>query len=450
MEMLKETLIRMNMKTNYSYLWSVFTLCAVLLLLVTGCTEEPDPNGENPNPTQVVTLSVIPSSLSLSGMGGESVVTVTTNAEDWSVSTEASWLTVTKEDATRARISAVANADYDRNAVIRFEAGLARASVAVSQGRISATQADSITLVTLYNTTAGAASWTAKWNIQGVSMGHWEGVKVENGRVVELVLPSNNLTGTLPVGLGNLTQLRYLDLSGNNLTGALPAGLGNLAELYYLDLSANQLSGAIPDLSALANLVVLDLSENALTTLPALNSSLPALEYLAVSDNQLAGALPESWGAYTRLIYVDASKNELTGSIPAEWSALTKLQVFYLYKNKLSDSIPDYVSTFTGLESLALNHNDFTKAIPAGLGNLPKLEELWLAQNRLTGAIPASLLGNAHWAAWKDGVCPQQGGYGFENCSSTAAASLRFQSAPAKRPAMYKRALRAGIKRLGD
>jgi hypothetical protein len=430
----------MNMKTNYSYLWSVFTLC--VLLLVTGCKEETDPNDETPQ-KPVVTLSAIPTSLSLSGMGGESVITVTTNAEDWSVSTEASWLTVVKENATRAKISAAANADYDRNAVVRFEAGLARASVSVSQGKISAAQADSITLIALYNTTAGAASWTEKWNIQGVSMKNWKGVKVENGRVVELALPSNNLTGALPAGLDNLTQLRYLDLSGNNLSGAIPAALGNLSELYYLDLSANGFSGAAPDLSALAKLVVLDLSDNALTALPALNSSLPALEYLAASGNQITGTLPEGWGAYTKLVYVDASKNQLEGAIPTAWSALTKLQVFYLYKNKLSDSIPAYVTTFTGLESLALNSNDFTKTIPDGLGSLPKLEELWLAQNRLTGSIPASLLGNAHWATWQGGICPQQTGFGFDNCTSSASAPLSAQSAHANRRAVdYKRALK--------
>ena len=291
----------MKMKTNYSYLWSVFTLC--VLLLVAGCEKDPDPNGENPNPAPVVTLSVIPTSLSLTGEGGQSVITVTTNAEDWSASTEASWLTVVKESATQARISAAANADYARNAVIRFEAGLTRASVSVSQGQISATQADSITLVNLFNSTGGAASWTIKWTIDRyTSMASWEGVKVENGRVVELSMPSNNLTGTLPAGLGSLTQLRYLDLSGNNLSGDIPATLGNLTELYYLDLSANQLSGATPDLSALTNLVVLDLSENDLAALPALSNSLPALEYLAASDNQLGGSLPAGWGAYTKLI----------------------------------------------------------------------------------------------------------------------------------------------------
>ncbi|MDR3134123.1 MAG: leucine-rich repeat domain-containing protein, partial [Prevotellaceae bacterium] len=294
------------MKTNY-ILWSVFTLC--ILLLVTGCKKEDDPSGGNPNPKSVPTLSVIPTTLSLTGMGGESKVTVTTNADDWSALTEAPWLTLTKESATLLRISAVVNADYDRNAIIRFEAGLARASVSVSQGKISATQADSVTLIALYNNTGGS-TWTERW-LLSAPMRDWKGVKVENGRVVELVLPSNNLSGALPSGFGTLTQLRYLDLSGNNLSGTLPATLGNLSELRYLDLSANGFSGAIPDLSALTNLVVLDLSENSLTTLPALSSSLPALEYLAASDNQLTGTLPAGWGAYTRLIYVDASKNEL-------------------------------------------------------------------------------------------------------------------------------------------
>ena len=124
--------------------------------------------------------------------------------------------------------------------------------------------------------------------------------------------------------------------------------------------------------------------------------------------------------------------------MPAEWSALTKLEVLYLYKNQLSDSIPAYVTTFTNLESLALNSNNFTKTIPAGLGSLLKLEELWLAQNRLTGAIPASLSGNAHWAAWKDGVCPQQSGYGFDNCDTPTAGAVTPQRAAWKQRADYK------------
>jgi hypothetical protein len=41
-----------------------------------------------------------------------------------------------------------------------------------------------------------------------------------------------------------------------------------------------------------------------------------------------------------------------------------------------------------------------------------------LAQNRLTGDIPVALLEHPYWDAWKSGICPQQSGYGFGNCSS--------------------------------
>ena len=51
-----------------------------------------------------------------------------------------------------------------------------------------------------------------------------------------------SLTGALPAGLGNLSELWSLDLSSNGLTGALPAELGNLSELQSLDVSANRFS----------------------------------------------------------------------------------------------------------------------------------------------------------------------------------------------------------------
>ena len=72
----------------------------------------------------------------------------------------------------------------------------------------------------------------------------WYGVSTDiNGRVTELSLSGNQLTGAIPAELGSLANLETLVLSRNQLTGAIPAELGRLANLVVLDLDSNQLTG---------------------------------------------------------------------------------------------------------------------------------------------------------------------------------------------------------------
>ena len=54
----------------------------------------------------------------------------------------------------------------------------------------------------------------------------WDGVKIRDGRVTDILLAESGLTGTIPAHLANLTSLRSLSLSRNALTGELPAELG--------------------------------------------------------------------------------------------------------------------------------------------------------------------------------------------------------------------------------
>ena len=46
----------------------------------------------------------------------------------------------------------------------------------------------------------------------------------------------NSLKGTIPPELGQLSNIRSIDLSANNLTGTIPTGFQNLRRLEYLDL----------------------------------------------------------------------------------------------------------------------------------------------------------------------------------------------------------------------
>jgi Leucine-rich repeat (LRR) protein len=62
-----------------------------------------------------------------------------------------------------------------------------------------------------------------------------------------LDLHNNQLIGTIPPEIGNLTNLTSLRLDDNQLTGEIPSEIGNLTNLNSLFLDNNQLSGIIPD-----------------------------------------------------------------------------------------------------------------------------------------------------------------------------------------------------------
>jgi len=69
---------------------------------------------------------------------------------------------------------------------------------------------------------------------------------VEN--TTELDLYNNQLTGSIPPEVGNLTNLTYLNLGNNQLTGSIPPEIGNLTNLTGLGIHDNQLTGDIPNI----------------------------------------------------------------------------------------------------------------------------------------------------------------------------------------------------------
>jgi len=61
-----------------------------------------------------------------------------------------------------------------------------------------------------------------------------------------LYLWGNQLSGSIPSELGNLTNLTELYLDGNQLSGEIPSELGDLTNLTALWLSGNGLRGCVP------------------------------------------------------------------------------------------------------------------------------------------------------------------------------------------------------------
>ena len=111
----------------------------------------------------------------------------------------------------------------------------------------------------------------------------WEGVTMENGRVVKLDLFGSCLTGAELAEIGQLTALRELWLS---LT-SLPAEIGQLTSLEELSLNSNQLTSLPAEIGQLTSLRGLYLNSNQLTSLPAEIGQLTSLRELYLSGNKL-------------------------------------------------------------------------------------------------------------------------------------------------------------------
>ena len=92
-------------------------------------------------------------------------------------------------------------------------------------------------LAALYNATNGS-SWLDDTNwVSSRPLGEWYGVSTDaDGRVTELDLRDNQLSGSIPSELGNLANLEGLWLDGNQLSGSIPSELGNLDNLERLGL----------------------------------------------------------------------------------------------------------------------------------------------------------------------------------------------------------------------
>ena len=150
--------------------------------------------------------------------------------------------------------------------------------------------AERIALIAFYNSTNGAG-WTNSTNWLGVPGTEctWRGVVCDAGgtTVIQLILANNNLTGTLPPEIGQLTNLNLLALGLNHLAGSIPTQLGNLTSLTHLDLQLNLLTGSIPpELASLSNLQTLDLDYNRLSRgIPPWLGTLQSLGNLTLIGN---------------------------------------------------------------------------------------------------------------------------------------------------------------------
>ena len=275
----------------------------------------------------------------------------------------------------------------------------ARAGDATGTAEVTVESPDRAALVALYRATDGP-NWKGSDNwLTDAPLREWRGVSTADGRVVQLRLHWQGLTGPIPPELGDLTSLEELWLHGNDLHGPIPPQLGNLVGLKVLWLYANNaLTGPFPvELTDLAELEDLRLSGNDLNgPIPPELGNLASLKYLHLDNTGLTGAIPPELGKLTSLRELWLYNNGLTGSIPLELGNLANLEVLVLQTNPLTGAIPPELADLANLKTLRLDYftdvnGGLTGAIPQELGNLANLEELSLGGNHLSGPIPPEL-----------------------------------------------------------
>ena len=187
-------------------------------------------------------------------------------------------------------------------------------------------------LSALYVATDGD-NWTKNtgWDITMVPMeeefSDWYGIETVLDKVVTIDLPSNNLTGALPVEWAGLSELLILKLFFNSLSGPIPAELSQLSKLIQLWLSNNSLSGPIPaELGLLTELQILGLQDNSLSgPIPAELGQLSRLHDLWLENNSLSGPVPAELGQLSRLQSLSLDNNSLTGQLPRSFMQLDNL-----------------------------------------------------------------------------------------------------------------------------
>ncbi|KAF1891036.1 hypothetical protein Lal_00001172 [Lupinus albus] len=254
--------------------------------------------------------------------------------------------------------------------------------------------------------------------------------------LTDLDLSQNNFNSEFPQWL-NLPNLRYLSLRGNQLKGSIPNWLGNISSLMDLDFRSNLLTGNLPEsLGQLFNLFTLFVGNNSLSgTLSEKHFyNLSQLSNLDLSGSDFEFHMDANWIPSFQLEDIDLSNTVLGSKIPA-WlytqsslgtldisstgissidedkfpSFVAGIEYLYLSNHSISADISNVIlcvsvtcldhNNFTGkLPSISakadvfdVSHNSFSGGFPSSWVNGTELFYIDMESNKLTGELPPDM-----------------------------------------------------------
>jgi len=246
------------------------------------------------------------------------------------------------------------------------------------------------------------------------------GVSCDNDlRIDELLIPKNNLIGSLPTEMGHLEKMHFLDLKDNDLGGSIPNELERWSNMEFFDVRRNSMGGTIPmwignewkqlkelglaqnffsgtippSMNALHELRTLSLSDNEIEDSITRLYGLTQLEYLYLDDNMFTGKIDSfTMRDFDDLIQFDISSCELEGdNFSNELLQHPKLEVLDLSDNNVQGTFPAVIHKNTALRYLSFAGNDLSGQLPGTIDNLVSLHHLDISENDLEGTIPRAI-----------------------------------------------------------
>ncbi|CAL5413803.1 unnamed protein product [Camellia sinensis] len=271
-------------------------------------------------------------------------------------------------------------------------------------------------------------SWAIKTNLSSSSHCKWHGIACNDAgdvirlnlaytglkgtlerldfssfpHLLRLDLKVNQLTGTIPITIGLLTNLQFLDLSTNAFTGFFPLSVANLSMVVELDVSRNMISGELDSrlfpngtegvktgLFSLQRLLIQDTNMSGYIPLELGNCK--NLTLIALDWSHFFGTIPSSLGNLSELTALRVTENQLSGEIPWNIGSLTKLTDLRLCKNRLFGFVPQGIGNSSALTTFHMTENNFIGHLPQQVCRNGKLVNFTTSYNKFTGPIPISL-----------------------------------------------------------
>jgi Leucine-rich repeat (LRR) protein len=178
-----------------------------------------------------------------------------------------------------------------------------------------------------------------------------------------LILPQNNLRGTVPLEIALLSHLKAINVGENSISGYVPSEIGLLTNLETLHIWDTFVSGPVPsELSQLPHLRECLMHLNRLQqTIPTELGLLESLEKLWLDRNFLTGVIPDEFGSLERLTELMLFDNKLSGGIPSSLGQALSLRRVELAENLLSGEVPPSLCSLFGSPSLQTISIDCSK-----------------------------------------------------------------------------------------